>query len=123
MRIVIVENTEDNLQALKNTVHTLLPNALVKGFTKGDEAEEWCNSHSSEVEIYFGNWWGTDEEFDTPEGSTVWKYVDWQKKPLVICTGDEAQFEKWSIRDGADSYISRPVTTEKLRDTLESLNF
>lgn len=122
MRVVVVENTAENLEELKNSVHNLLANALVKGFTNGEEAEEWCEKHSGEVDIYFGNWWGTMEEYDSSEGSAVWKYVQWKRKPVVICTGDEEQFESWSIREGADAFIKRPVTTEKLRDVLEELD-
>lgn len=122
MRVVIVENTDKNMTVLKKCIHSLLPNALVKGFTDGNEAEKWCDEHNDDIDLYFGNWWGTTEEFDTPEGSAVWKYVDWQKKPIVICTGDEEQFKKWSIENGADGFIHRPVTLENLRDTLEELD-
>ena len=41
---------------------------------------------------------------------------------IVICTGDEEQFDKWSIENGADAFIHRPVTIEKLRDTLEEFD-
>lgn len=123
MRVVIVENTDENLKALRDCIHALLPNALVKGFTNGNDAEIWCNNHSAEIDLYFGNWWGTLEEYDTPEGSAVWKYINWEKKPLVICVGDEVQFSRWSIADGADAFIMRPITIENLRDLLEKFDF
>lgn len=122
MRVVVVENTDKNLIQLTDSIHALLPNALVKGFTNGELAEKWCDEHSADVDIFFGNWFGTKEDYETPEGSNVWKYVKWQKKPLVICTGDEEIFSSWTQREGGDSYINRPVTVQKLRDVLEKFD-
>ncbi|MGN0398557.1 MAG: hypothetical protein ACI4EO_00375 [Blautia sp.] len=122
MRVVIMENTLENLRILTECIHALLPNALVKGFTDGDKATAWCNQHSSEVELFFGNWWGIFEEYQSPEGSAVLHNVIWKQKPKAILIGDEERFRKWSLKNGADGFLLRPATVPKLRDLLEIID-
>lgn len=33
------------------------------------------------------------------------------------------KFSRWSIADGADAFIMRPITIENLRDLLEKFDF
>ena len=122
MRVVIMENTLENLRLLTECIHELLPNALVKGFTDGNEATEWCGSHSSEIELFFGNWLGTLEDYHSPEGSAILSNVQWKHKPKSVLIGNEERFKGWSIKNGADGYMLRPVTVDKLRNILEEID-
>ena len=122
MRVVVMENTEENLLCVKNCLHQLLPNGIVKGFTDGNQAKNWCEEHSDEVELFIGNWWGAEEMTNGPEGANIAAIVKWQRKPKVILCGDEEMFRAWSEKSGAVDYLLRPITIEKLRDTLEAMD-
>lgn len=61
MRVAVMENNRWNLMVLTSAIHKLLPQALVKGFTDGNAALAWCSEHSSEVDLFFGNWWSAEE--------------------------------------------------------------
>lgn len=122
MRIVVMENTEQNLKSIKNCLHLLLPSGIVKGFTDGNEAKNWCEMHSDEVDLFIGNWWSMQEESNGPEGANIASIVKWKRKPKVILCGDDEMFRCWSKKDSADGFILRPITAEKLRDVLEEVD-
>lgn len=42
MRAAVMENTEQNLHSMKNCLHLLLPNGIVKGFADGNDAKSRC---------------------------------------------------------------------------------
>ena len=120
MRVVIVENNVQNLNRLTDIIKTLEPNAKIKGFVNGNEAIEWCNENAFCVDLFIGNWWGVDEEYNSPEGANVFNLVKWFKKPKKILLADDQMFEKWAYNDGAIGFIKRPVTTDKLKRILET---
>ena len=120
MRVVIVENNVPNLNRLTDIIKILEPNAKVKGFVNGNEAIEWCNENAFCIDLFIGNWWGVDEEYNSPEGANVYNLVKWFKKPKKILVADEEMFEQWAYNDGAIGFIQRPVTTDKLKRILET---
>lgn len=121
MRVAVMENNRWNLMVLTSAIHKLLPQALVKGFTDGNAALAWCSEHSSEVDLFFGNWWSAEETACGPEGANIISLVAWKKRPqVVLCAGDE-MFRRWSYQEGADGFLLRPVTVPQLRQTLEGL--
>ena len=122
MRVVVMENTEQNLQNIKNCLHQLLPNGIVKGFTDGNLAKCWCEGHNDEVDLFIGNWWGSEESTKGPEGANVVSLVKWGRSPKVVLCGEDEVFRKWSKNSGAGAYILRPITVEKLRDALEKID-
>ncbi|MCQ2509778.1 MAG: hypothetical protein MJ116_04880 [Lachnospiraceae bacterium] len=122
MRVVIMENTTWNLHELTTSIHQLLPKAPVKGFTDGNAALAWCLDHTSDVDLFLGNWWEEDEETCGPEGANIATLVPWRKRPQVILYADKEVFRKWSIQDGANAFLLRPVTLPKLRETLEQMD-
>lgn len=122
VRVAIMENTTDNLQRLTEYIHDLLPNALVKGFTDGNAAKDWCAAHSGDVDLFIGNWWGETDEPHGPEGVSVMNWVPWKRRPNVVYIGDRESFREWSEKYGADGYILRPATVVKLRDILERMD-
>ena len=123
MRVAVMENTEQNLQSLKNCLHLLMPCSIVKGFTDGNEAKNWCDAHSDEVDLFIGNWWGSAENANGPEGANIASLVKWRRMPKIILCGDEEMFRAWSKNSSVDSFFLRPVTVEKLRDILERMDF
>ena len=120
MRVVIVENNVPNLNRLTDIIKALEPNAKVKGFVNGNEAIEWCNENAFCIDLFIGNWWGVDEEYNSPEGANVYNLVKWFKKPKKILVADDQMFEQWAYNDGAIGFIQRPVTTDKLKRILET---
>ena len=123
MRVAVMENTEQNLQSLKNCLHLLMPCSIVKGFTDGNVAKNWCDAHSDEVDLFIGNWWGSEEVPHGPEGANIASLVKWRRMPKIILCGDEEMFRAWSKNSGVESFFLRPVTVEKLRDILERMDF
>lgn len=121
MRVAVMENTEQNLQSIKDSLHLLMPYSLVKGFIDGNAAKDWCEEHSGEIDLFIGNWWGSEEIANGPEGANIASIVKWKKRPKVILCGDEEMFHSWSKKAGADSFLLRPITVGKLRDILETL--
>lgn len=121
MRVVIVENSTQNLKALTDIIKSIQPNAIIKGFTDGNEATNWCNENSFCVDLFIGNWWGTNEEFSTPEGANVFNLVKWYKKPKKILVADEIMFERLSYNDDAIGFVQRPATKEKIEKILKNL--
>lgn len=116
-----MENNEPNLKQLTDVINTINPACKIKGFTNGNEALAWCNENAFLVDLFIGNWWGIDEEYDSPEGANVFQLVKWYKKPKEILIADETMFEKWSYKDGAIGFIQRPVTGEKMREIWERM--
>lgn len=72
------------------------------------------------IDLFIGNWWGVDEEYDSPEGANVCHLVKWFRKPKKILVADDQMFEQWAYNDGAIGFIQRPVTTDKLKRILEA---
>lgn len=121
MRVAVMENTEENLQNIKNCLHLLIPCGVVKGFTDGKAAKDWCEAHSGEIDLFIGNWWSFEEKTNGPEGANIISIVKWKKKPKIILCGDEEMFRNWSKKEKADGFLLRPITVEKLRDILEKV--
>lgn len=103
MRVVIVENNVQNLNILTDIIKTLEPNAKVKGFVNGNEAIEWCNENAFCVDLFIGNWWGVDEEYNSPEGANVFNLVKWFKKPKKILVTIRIHGAEADIHTGADT--------------------
>ncbi len=122
MRVAVMENTEQNLRSIKSCLHLLLPSGIVKGFTDGNAAKSWCETHSGEVDLFIGNWWGSEEKTNGPEGANIISIVKWKRQPKVILCGDEEMFRVWSKKCGADGFLLRPITVENLRDVLEEVD-
>ena len=121
LRVVIIENTAENLERLANIIREIEPNARVTGFTDGEKALKWCTENAFSVDVFIGNWWGTEEAATSPEGANVYKLVRWYKKPAKILIADEPMFEKWSYQDGAIGFIRRPATMEKVQEIFRRL--
>lgn len=121
LRVVIVENNAQNLKRLTDIIHEIEPNARVSGFTDGIKALEWCRENAFCVDVFIGNWWGTEEPFHSPEGANIYNLVRWGHKPAEILIADEAMFEKWSYQDGAVGFIQRPAAKEKLQEIFAGL--
>ncbi len=121
MRVAIMENTQANLMVLISCIHKLIPEAVVTGFTNGNDALLWCQDHSSEIDLFLGNWWGIEEQICGPEGANIASAVCWEKKPGIILCAEEEIFRKWSFQAGANAFLLRPVTMTKLQKALKSL--
>lgn len=117
--MVIVENNIENLEHLTNIVKVIYPRARIKGFVDGDEAISWCNQNAFSIDWYIGNWCGTNEECNSPEGANVFHLVNWYKEPKKILIAEEPMFEKWSYEDGAAGFILRPATMEKVKEIFD----
>lgn len=118
MRIVIIENNDENLMELIDVVKEIEPKSIIKGFTDGNEAIKWCNDNSFCIDLFIGNWWGINDKNDSPEGANVFDIVKWYKRPKKILVGENSMFEKWTSGEGEAGYISRPVTIEKMNKLL-----
>ncbi|MCQ2508002.1 MAG: hypothetical protein MJ097_04335 [Dorea sp.] len=122
MRVAIMENNHSNLMSLISLIHKLLPEAMVTGFTNGNDALHWCEDHASDIDLFLGNWWGSDELVCGPEGANIARLVIWEKQPKIILYAGEEMFRKWSMREGANAFLLRPITTTTLREALETLD-
>lgn len=119
--MVIMENSSANLSRLRDEVLTIYPEARIKAFTDGDQAFAWCENHSSDIDLFFGNWWNDVEEPHGMEGANIAFAVHWLRKPTVILCGEGEIFRSWSEQGGADAYLPRPITQKLLRQTLKAL--
>ena len=121
MQVTIMENNAMNLLILTLEIRRLYPEASVKGFTDGFEALNWCREHSSEIDLFIGNWWGENESFCGPEGANIISMVSWKKRPGIILCADDESFRSWSYKEGASAFLLRPVTLEAMKETMKSL--
>lgn len=121
MNVVIMENNSVNTARIFLGVLNRYPEARVTCFNDGEDALAWCQRHSDEIDLFFGNWWNVDEEPHGPEGANIAAMVQWQKKPKIILCGESEMFRPWSKSCGADGFLLRPVNQKVLQGVLDGL--
>ena len=122
MKILAIEESEEELLQLEECLLNNLPNAEIHGFIDGETAWEW--SRDNRMDVVFAQFALPNEVIDKTEGAEIASrlYQEGKCKNMILCAKElDDSMKAWNM--DASFFYLKPVTNKKIRMGLQKLRY